>query len=47
MELAVGYDTVENLWVRIKDQANKVDVMVVVYYRTLNQDDNIIELFLK
>lgn len=42
MELAVSCfsDTVESFWVRIKGQANKVDVVVRVYYKPHGQDDN-------
>ena len=49
MELAVSCcsDTVESFWVRIKGQANKVDVVVGVYYRPNGQDDNTDEMFFK
>lgn len=42
MELAVSCfsDMVESFWVRIKGQANKVDVVVGVYYNPHGQDDN-------
>lgn len=30
MELIVGHDMVETLWVRIKSKTNNVDVIVVV-----------------
>ena len=33
MELSIGDDMVKSLWVRIKGQANKGDVVVGVYYR--------------
>ncbi|GAB0190604.1 hypothetical protein GRJ2_001525700 [Grus japonensis] len=46
-ELSVGDDTVESLWVRIKGQANKGDVVVGVYYRPPSQDDATDELFFK
>ncbi|GAB0208021.1 mitochondrial enolase superfamily member 1 [Grus japonensis] len=45
--LSVGDDTVESLWVRIKGQANKGDVVVGVYYRPPSQDDATDELFFK
>ncbi|GAB0182550.1 hypothetical protein GRJ2_000720300 [Grus japonensis] len=46
-ELSVGNDTVGSLWVRIKGQANKGDVIVGVYYRPPSQDDATDELFFK
>ncbi|GAB0203202.1 hypothetical protein GRJ2_002785800 [Grus japonensis] len=46
-ELSVGDDMVESLWVRIKGQANKGDVVVGVYYRPPSQDDATDELFFK
>ncbi|GAB0204012.1 mitochondrial enolase superfamily member 1 [Grus japonensis] len=45
--LSVGDDTVESLWVRIKGQANKGDVVVGVYYRPPSQADTNNELFFK
>ncbi|GAB0186949.1 hypothetical protein GRJ2_001160200 [Grus japonensis] len=46
-ELSVGNDTVESLWVRIKGQANKGDVVVEVYYRPHSQNDTTYELFFR
>ena len=47
--LAVGGGKVsgkaERLWVRIKGQSNKGDVVVRVYYRPPGQDDDTDELF--
>lgn len=40
MVLAVGSNMVESLWVRLKRQANKADVIVGVYYKLHSQDDN-------
>ena len=42
-----GNDRVESLWVRIKRQANNVDVVMVVYYQPPSQDDDTNELFFK
>ena len=47
MELAVGDGTVESLWVRLKGQTNKVDVIVGVYYRPPSQDGDTDKLFFK
>lgn len=47
MELAVGENTVESLWVRIKEQANKGCVVLRVYYRLHRHHDNTDELFCK
>lgn len=47
MMLAVGDDTVENLWTRIKRKANKGDVVVGLFYRLPSQDDHTDELFYK
>lgn len=38
VELAAGWDMVERLWVRIKEQGKKVDVSERVCYRPLRQD---------
>ena len=46
-ELSVGDDMVESLWVRIKEQANKGDVIVGVYYRPPSEDGATDELFFK
>ena len=46
-ELAAGNDMVESLWVRIKGQANKVDIAVGVYDRPPCQDDNTNDLLFK
>lgn len=46
-ELAIGEDTVKNLWVAIKGQANKGDVIIGVYSRLPSQDDNTNELFFR
>ncbi|GAB0186493.1 hypothetical protein GRJ2_001114600 [Grus japonensis] len=46
-ELSIGDDMVKSLWVRIKGQANKGDVIVGVYYRPPSQDDATDELFFK
>lgn len=46
-ELTVGNDTLESLWIRIKGQANKVDVIVGVYYKPPSQVDNTDQLFYK
>ena len=43
--LAVGDNMVESLWVRIRDKANKADVVMGVYYRSLSQDNDTIVLF--
>ena len=40
MELAVGDGKDESLWVRIKGQINKEDVVMGVYYRPRGQEDN-------
>ncbi|KAJ7425329.1 hypothetical protein BTVI_03224 [Pitangus sulphuratus] len=45
MELIVGNDMVERLWVRTKGQTNIKDVIVRVYYRPHRQDDNTNEFF--
>lgn len=47
IEIAAGNDTVESLWVMIKRQASKVDVIVEVYYRPPSQDDRTSELIFK
>lgn len=46
-KLAAGNDMVETLWVRVKGQANKVDIVVGVYYRPPCQDDNNNDLLFK
>ena len=38
---------VESLWIRIKGQANKGDIIVGVFYRPPCQDDDTDELFFK
>lgn len=38
MELSVGNNMVESLWVRIKGQGNKEDVVAGVCYRPPRQD---------
>lgn len=40
MALAVSDNTVETLWVRIKEKANKEDVVVGVYYWPPSKDDD-------
>ena len=47
MALAVGNDTVESLWVRMKGKTNKADVVVGVFYRPPSQDNDTDELFYK
>ncbi|KAJ7423235.1 adaptin ear-binding coat-associated protein 1 [Pitangus sulphuratus] len=42
--LTVGSDTVDTLWVRIKQQINNVDVTVGVYYRPSSHDNDADEL---
>lgn len=46
-ELAIAYDVVESLWVRIKKQANKPILMVGIYYRPSSQNDGIKKLHFK
>ena len=41
MEINDGDDRVERLWVRIKVKANKTDITVGVYYRPLNEDEEV------
>lgn len=47
MMLAVGDDTVENFWMRIKRKANKGDVVLGLFYRLPSQDDHMDELLYK
>ena len=47
LELNDGDDRVECLWVRIRERANKADVMVGVYYRPPSQDEEADEIFYK
>lgn len=44
MELTFGNGTVLSLWVRIKGQTNKMDVIVGVYYKPPSQDNDTDEL---
>ena len=45
LELDVGEDRVECLWVRIRGKANKASIMVGVCYRPPNQDEEADEIF--
>jgi len=47
MALAMGDNTLKSLCARIKGKANKVDVVVEVYYQPPSQDNDIAELFYK
>ena len=41
VEINGGDDTVESLWVRIKVKANKTEIIMGVYYRPPNQDEEV------
>jgi len=41
MEINDSDDRVESLWVRIKGNANKTDIIMGVCYRTPNQDEEV------
>ena len=47
IELGLGADEerVKSLWVRIKEQAHMGDIMVGVYYRTPDQEEEVDEAF--
>lgn len=47
MEFAISNNAVESLWIRIKGQANKGDVVEVVFYRPPSHDNGIDELLFK
>lgn len=47
MDLTDGSDTLENPWVEMKEQTNKADVVVGVYYRPPSQDDSTAEPLFK
>lgn len=47
MDLTDGNDTLENPWVEMKEQDNKADVTVGVYYRPPSQDGSTDEAFFK
>jgi len=47
VELAVGNDKVEFLWVRIRERAYKAGILLEVCYRPPNQDEETDELFYK
>ncbi|KAJ7400797.1 mitochondrial fission process protein 1 [Pitangus sulphuratus] len=47
VELEISNDKVECLWIIIKGNANKADILVRVCYRPSNQDDEGDELFYK
>ena len=47
VELGVGNDNVESIWIRIRGMANKVDILVGVFYRQPNQDEETDEVFYK
>lgn len=40
MELAAGNGMVKGLWIRIKEQTKKADVIAGVHCRPLTQDDD-------
>jgi len=48
-ELCLGADEeqIESLWVRIKAQAHKGDIIVRVYYRPPDQEEELDEAFYK
>jgi len=41
LEINDGDDKVESLWVRIKGEASKTDIIVEVCYRPPNQDEEV------
>ncbi|GAB0208991.1 hypothetical protein GRJ2_003364800 [Grus japonensis] len=45
IELRLGVDEVESLWVRMKGQANMGDTVVGVYYRPPDQEEEVDEAF--
>ncbi|PKU30902.1 mitochondrial fission process protein 1 [Limosa lapponica baueri] len=45
--LELNDDDERCLWVRIRGKANKADIMVVICYRPLNQDQETDEIFYK
>lgn len=47
LHLGEGYIPVESSWLKIKGQATMGDIVVVVYYRTPDQEKEIDETFYK
>ena len=47
LHLGEGEELVESLWVRIKGRAGMADVIVGVYYRSPDQEDEVNEAFYK
>ena len=47
MEINDGNNRVETLWVRIKTNANKTDIIVGVCYRPPNQDEEVVKTLYK
>ncbi|TRZ08455.1 hypothetical protein HGM15179_018648 [Zosterops borbonicus] len=47
MGIETNDDEVECLWVRIKGKANKADILLEVYYRPPNQEEEVDNLFYK